>query len=105
MQKCSRSEMVSIYLQGMDGCYRKITWQMEEDMHSYFDAMVDVRNVPLKQLTWEWDWSTANEENRPVDLHLTSRERQHHLDRECLEAARAICLLLWGEEGTVYLGT
>lgn len=53
MQKCSRSEMVSIYLQGMDGCYRKITWQMEEDMHSYFDAMVDVRNVPLKQLTWE----------------------------------------------------
>lgn len=39
--------------QGMDGCYRKITWQMVEDMHFYFDAVVDIRNGSLKQLTSE----------------------------------------------------
>lgn len=65
----------------MDGCNRKITWQMEEDLHFYFDAMVDIRNAPLKQLTCEWDWSTADEENGTVDLHPVSREGQHHLDR------------------------
>ena len=77
----------------MDGCYRKITWQMEEDMHFYFDAMVDIRHAPLKQLTWEWDWSTANEEHRPVDHHPISRGGSITWTGECLEAGRAICLL------------
>lgn len=43
-------------------------------MYFHFDAMVGIRNAPLKQLSWELDWSRANEENGSVNPHLVSRE-------------------------------
>jgi len=54
---------------------------MEENMHFCSDTVLDIRNAPLKQIAWEWDWSTANDQNGPVDLHPISREGQHHLGR------------------------
>lgn len=103
MKKWSCSELVSIlgtYLQGMNGCYRKVTWQMEEDMHFCFDVMVDIRNAPLKQgvglVHSEWgEWTSGSS---------SSIERGAASLGECLEADRAICLLLWWKEGTVHHG-
>lgn len=87
----------------MDGCYWKITWQVEEDTHFYFHAVIDMRNMSLKQFSGESDWSTTR--GRMVQWIFIQYQGRSSITwtGECLEVGRAICLLLWWEEGTELL--